>query len=120
MVTAAQDKAPAPAPKHPIPAQPDSGPLVLSEVQRLRLESAQKDVIIAQQQSIALHQQASQADQNAQKALNDYHAVAERVRKENSWADDYTFDDAKMQFSRPAPKPAEPPKPDAAKDDKKP
>ena len=65
-----------------------------TEVQSLRLQVKLKDAQMAQQ---ALQI----AQQNAQKALIEYQAEAEKVKNDNGWPKDVRFDPNNMTFSEP-------------------
>jgi hypothetical protein len=113
VTASAQDKSPkstpAPAQQHPRPADATApnGGLILTEVERLTIESAQKDVIIQQQQAQTLRIQAQAIQSQSQttdaafgaalKALND---KAADIKKAHAWGDDVTFN---QNFGTPGP-----------------
>jgi len=78
-----------------------------TEVQRLKLENAQKSAIIYQQQSQALHMQAAQADKDAQASLVTLQKLAADVKAENKWGDDVSFEPNQLTFTK-ADKPVTP------------
>jgi hypothetical protein len=82
------------------PQAPAGAKVEPTEVQTLKLKVAQKDAIIAQQQSQSLHQQAQVADEAARKTLADLQKLAEDVKKEQGWANDVVFDPNQLTFTR--------------------
>jgi hypothetical protein len=89
------------------PTAPAGTKVEPTEVQVLKLKVAQKDAIIAQQQSQSLHQQASMADQQAQQALTALQKLAADVKAENKWGEDVQFEPNQLTFTR-ADKPVNP------------
>ena len=77
--------------------------LTPTEAQAMRLQLAQKDAIIAQQQFQLLQVQIAQAKQVAEDSVKQLAAVGEAVKKENKWPADTAFDMQKLAFSPPAP-----------------
>jgi len=83
------------------PARPQDKPptaFTPTEVQALRLQVKQKDAQLAQQAMSA-------AQANFSKALLDLNAEAERVKSEQHWNKDVTFNPNDLSFSAPAPAP---------------
>jgi hypothetical protein len=89
------------------PQVPPGSKIEPTEVETLQLQLAQKDAIIAQQQSQSLHQQAALADQQSQDKLSALQKLAEEIKRKHGWGDDVTFDPNRPGFTKadkPAPK----------------
>lgn len=67
-----------------------------SEVQSLKLQVKQKDVLLAQ----AAAQKATEVFQQSLAALSE---EAENVKKENNWPKELTFDVNNLKFAKPVP-----------------
>lgn len=77
-----------------------------TEVESLRLQVAQKDAIIAQQQM-------QQVQQAYQSAIDKLHTEAEKIKADHKWPETVKFNDQAITFYE-VPK-AEPAKPEAKK-----
>lgn len=100
----AQDKSPrtpakSPAATTPTPAAPRT--FTLTRLEQLTLDSAQKDAIIAQQQSAglrlqlqAIQAQMQQADAAVGNSLKALHDRADEIKKEHGWDDKVIFNQA--------------------------
>lgn len=75
----------------------------LSEVQKLRLQVKQKDVLLTQQASAI-------AQQNFQQTLAAYNAEVKTIEKENKWPETLQFDPNTLEFKEPPPAAPEPAK----------
>jgi hypothetical protein len=81
-----------------------------SEVQALRLQVRQKDAQLAQRE---LQMTCTEPQQKFQKAISDLNAEAEKVKKDNGWPKEATFNPDTLAFTEPPPaKPAVPPAPE--------
>lgn len=83
-------------------------PPELSEVQKLKLQLAQRDAIIAQQAS-------AQAQQNFQSAMAEFNRVCEEIKKDAKFPANAQCNVQQASITIPPEAPKPEPKPDAAK-----
>lgn len=87
--------------------------LTPTPAQMTQLQLHQKDAIIASQKEQLIQQSMQAAQVEYQTALAALNTEAEKVKKENKWADTVTFDPNQLTFIAPPPAPAKPATPPA-------
>ena len=81
-----------------------------TELQVLRLQSLQKDLVITQEQLLDLQHQIDAGNKIFKLELDQLNGYADQVKRENSWPAGTTFNQQTLVFEKPA-APAEEKKP---------
>ena len=73
-----------------------------TEVQSLRLQSLQKDLVITQEQILDLQHQIDAGNKIFKLQLDQLNGYADQVKRENSWPAGTTFNQQTLVFEKPA------------------